>query len=99
MKEKEWEAWKACIPGASHQVMDGIIRMDIMRPPPLTGGKQNKDEDFPAAQWLRVHLPPQGTQFNPLSGKTPHAVGQSSQEPQLRSLCSRAHAPQQKSLQ
>ena len=50
MKVKEWEAWKACIPGVSHQVMASIIKMDIMRPLPLTGGKQNKDEDFPVMQ-------------------------------------------------
>ena len=53
MKEKEWEAWKACIPRVSHQVMAGIIKMDIMRPLPLTGGKQNKDEDFPGGPVIK----------------------------------------------
>ena len=28
------------------------------------------------AQWLRIHLPMQGTQFEPCSGKIPHAVEQ-----------------------
>ena len=26
--------------------------------------------------WLRIHLPLQGTRFNPWSGKIPHAVEQ-----------------------
>ena len=92
MKEKEWEAWKACIPGVSHQVMAGIIKMDIMRPLPLTGGKQNKDEDFPVAQQLRVHLPTQGTQVQCLIQKDPTYCGAvlprtTSTEPVQQSSC------------
>ena len=30
--------------------------------------------------WLRIHLPRQGTQFDPWSGKIPHALGQLSRE-------------------
>ena len=39
-----------------------------------------------------------GHRFNALSRKIPRTVGRCSQEPQLLSLCSRARAPQQKSL-
>ena len=30
-------------------------------------------------QWLRIHLPMQGHEFNPWSRKIPHAMGQLSQ--------------------
>ena len=63
-------------------------------------------------QWLRIHLPMQGTWFNPQSGKTPHAVEQLSQcagatgpvlqsprAPQLlKPAGPRARAPQQEKL-
>ena len=30
----------------------------------------------PVVQWLRIHRPRQGTQFDPWSGKIPHALEQ-----------------------
>ena len=47
------------------------------------------------AQWLGVCLPMQGHGFEPWSGRIPRVVEQLACAPQLLSLCSRAHKPQQ----
>ena len=48
-------------------------------------------------QWLRIHLPMQGTQVRALAREDPHATEQA-RAPQLQSLRSRSRAPQLPSL-
>ena len=64
---------------------------------PSTHRRHNKHEDFPVAQWLRVHLPMQGTQVQSLIQKDCAYCGAmlprtTATEPVLQSSCSTTEA-------